>query len=608
GMDSIGATKIATHLNETLGLQLSGALFMELNSAAKLMEHLRAHAPAPVTPAPVAPAPQPVAPPQASPQPQAPATPSAPTGERAAIIGYDARLPGAGDVDSYWDNVQRKAISIAAVPATRWKERGVATKGKDTKEQGDYASMQHAALIEDIDAFDPAFWGIDEAAARAMDPQERLLLKSIWHCVEHAGIAMKDLTRGRVGLFLTLDSSDYQVLARARGAQPDTQPLMSVGMIANRISYYCNFTGPSEAIDNACASTYVALKRAAQALASGECDSAIVGGAKILLDPAGFRGRDEGEILSRGGRMYPFDARADGYVRGEGVGCVLLKNLEQASRDGDTIHAVVAGVGVTHNGRGALSQVAPSVDGQYRAIRAAYRAAGVSPASVSYIEAHGTSNSFSDAAEFAAFKQFFKEELGQDAYRAHRCAVSTVKANIGHLEGASGIASLLKAVCAIRDRKIAPTATWSTLHPSILLDKSPFWLPTELTDWQAPAGAPLRMGLHSIGIGGVNAHVILEEGTAQAAPMSAAPAAGTAQLVLLSAKSPAALEALRKDWHAQVAALPHEGEEGRRLLADLAYSSRQAREPMACRAAYVVSDLAALKAALALPVEQLERQ
>ncbi len=390
-------------------------------------------------------------------------------------------------------------------------------------------------------------------------------------------------------------------MLRASADSTELRSAMSVGMIANQISYYCNFTGPSEAIDNACASTYVALKRAAQAIALGECDSAIVGGAKVLLDPAGFLGRDEGGILSRSGTMYPFDARAEGYVRGEGVGCVLLKGVAQAEADGDTIHAVVAGVGVTHNGKGALSEVAPSVDGQYRAMRAAYEAAGVAPGSVNYIEAHGTSNSFSDASEFAAFKRYFKEAMDADSYARHRCAVSTVKANIGHLEGASGMASLIKVICSLRDRKIAPTATWSTLHPSILLANSPFYLPTDVTTWQPGAAdgmpAPLRAGLHAIGIGGVNAHVVLEEyvpvprdGT------HGEPGATGPQLVVLSAMSAPALEAYCKRWHDYV--LRHAGA-GPALLADIAEGSQLRRDAMPFRAAYVVSDLATLAEALA---------
>lgn len=434
---------------------------------------------------------------------------------RAAIIGYDVRLPGAPDADTFWRQVQDKTISIDDNAHDAWRARGVVA-------DADPASMRHAGLLTDIDKFDAAFWGVGAAAARAMDPQQRLLMRSIWQCVEHAGIAMRELTTGRVGLFLALDAVDYQALARNLDMDEGTVQPLSPGMIANQVSYYCNFTGPSEAIDNACASTYVALKRAAQAMAAGECDTAIVAGVKILLDPAGFRSRDEGEILSRSGRMYPFDARADGYVRGEGVGCVLLKPEDRALVEGDTIHAVVAGVGVTHNGRGALSQVAPSVDGQYRAIREAYRVAGFGPETVSYIEAHGTSNSFSDAAELAAFKQYFKEALTPQAWRQHRCAVSSVKANIGHLEGASGIASLVKALCSLRDGRIAPIATWASLHPAILLEQSPFHVPSTVVPWERGA-APRRAGLHSIGIGGINAHVLLEEAPLATTPRARAP-------------------------------------------------------------------------------------
>ena len=504
---------------------------------------------------------------------------------------------------TYWRKLLSKEIATEDVPPSEWHARGVAC-GRDAS----FPAMRHAALLQGIDQFDADFWDIADGDARAMDPQERLLLRSIWHCVEQAGVSMQTLTQRRVGLFLALDAVDYATLPRQHGDAAAGAPILtSAGMIANRISYHCDFKGPSEAVDTACASTFVALRRAAQAIASGECEAAIVGGAKILLDPAGFADRDAGEILTRTPRMFPFDAQAEGYVRGEGVGCVLLKALDQAERDGDTVHAVIAGIGITHNGRRALSQVAPSVEGQRQAMREAYRCAGFGPEAVNYIEAHGTANSFSDASELAAFKLHFKESMSAEHYRQHRCAVSTVKANIGHLEGASGMASLIKAVLALREGTIAPIATWSKLHPSILLAGSPFHFPTEATPWErlpTAGGAPpppRRVGLHSIGIGGVNAHVLLEEHPT--APRLAARAgAGGPQLVLLSARSRAALDAHFKRWHAHLAACVADE---RATLDELAAASRTGRDAMPYRAAFVADSIPVLMDLLARGADAL---
>lgn len=623
GMDSIGAVKVANHINQKLGLQYTGAVFMELSTGEKLLEHLieqdvepenaqhdeQAVATAPLaSPAPVVALDAPtiadidvkeqeipaaaVSPPVASPA----------SAGKAAIIGYDASLPGADDVESYWRNLLDKSIAIDEVLPSRWKQRGVALERMD----GPYAAMRHAALLDRIDGFDASFWELSEDEAKEMDPQQRLLLQSIWHCVEQAGYSMKQLTQGKVGLFLALDSLDYQSISR-RNAGAAKSPGLSVGLIANQISYLCNFKGPSEAIDNACASTYVAVKRAAQAIAAGECDTAIVGSAKILLDPAGFIGRDEGEILSRSGRMYPFDEKADGYVRGEGVGCVLLKGLDRAINDEDTVHAVVLGVGVSHNGRGGLSPIAPNVEGQCNAIRQAYQVAGIAPDTVRYIEAHGTSNSFSDASELAAFKQFFKESMDADAYRNHRCAVSTVKGNIGHLEGASGMASLIKALCAIRNETIAPIATWTKCHPSILLANSPFHFPTEPTAWPSDPQTARRVGLHSIGIGGVNAHLLLEAPARQPAPQSTGVREGQAgghELVVISAKSKAALRASLAAWRHDLAS---SSSDETRTLANIAYTSRVGRDAMAHRVAFVVDSLQGLSRLLALELDQIEK-
>ncbi|WP_444996462.1 SDR family NAD(P)-dependent oxidoreductase [Aliikangiella sp. IMCC44359] len=624
GMDSISATKIASQINEQLGLDYTGAVFLELDTTEKLINYLyeedslndvdevveisqeNDEVKAEVQQASKQKTSELKA--ISSAQCEAALSASMPKVSNAniGIIGFDGIFPEAENIDAYWKNLSNQSVLMKPVSRQQWQKRGVDlnVNGNDA-----YPSMEYSALIEDIAGFDPEFWGISDEEAVQMDPQQRLLMQSIWRCVEQSGYSMKQLTKKRVGLFLAIDALDYRNALRAHDNSFGMGAGISVGMIANQISYHCDFRGPSEVIDNACASSFVALKRASQAIAIGECEVAIVGGAKLLLDPLEFEGRDKGGILSRSGNMFPFDARADGYIRGEGVGCLMLKSLHRASIDHDKVHAEIIGVGTSHSGHGSLSMIAPNVEGQYQAIRDAYEFAGIAPETVNYIEAHGTANNFSDAAEVAAFKQFFKESMEPSAYQNHQVALSTVKGNTGHLEGASGIASLIKVLCAIKHKKIAPTANLQQTHPSILLKGSPFYFPQSLTDWPSAQGEnlPRRAGLHSIGIGGVNAHVILQEHIEHASnphekvePMKEGE---DYELLVISAKSKAALKAYIQKWfrfvNTETTELPS--------LTQLAYSSQVSRNEMTYRIALVVNSIDELKQQLAAEMANVDQ-
>ncbi|HTH48112.1 MAG TPA: SDR family NAD(P)-dependent oxidoreductase [Candidatus Limnocylindria bacterium] len=587
GADSVMLTELANHLNSACGCELQGAAFFELNTAARIVAHLRSLQVEPAEPASPqrADASSPAAECQAEPKTpaKAPAVSQGGAGpQKIAIIGYDGRFADAPGAETFWTNSLQKAVSTCKPTEAQWLERGLETGGAPEK------AMEWAALLEDIAAFDAAFWGIEEAEAKSMDPQQRLLLRSLWRAAEHAGMPWSELTRRRVGLFTAADSAEYRTVLQRHSAAPDLRSGLSPGMLSNRLSYFCNFRGPSETVDTACSSVYVALNRAMQSLKAGECEIAFVAGVKILLDPDEFQIRQRGRLLSPDGRVCPFDAQARGYVRGEGVGAVILKPLEAARRDGDVIHAVVSGVGISHNGRRALSSLAPDVDAQCEALRSAFAMSGLDPASVGYIEANGAGTHFSDAAEMAAYRKFFKESLGS-RYPAFRCALSAAKPNVGHLEGGSGLPSLLRAIVALREKTIPPTANFATPHPSMFLKDSPFRVPTEPEAWAPHRAEQSRVvGLHAIGIGGVNAHVLLEEPAPQDRVSSAEPATESGPaLVALSAKTPSALRKAMLEWLAFAAAVDN----GTRSasLHDVARRSRREREVMSTRAAFVVS-------------------
>jgi acyl transferase domain-containing protein/acyl carrier protein/NADP-dependent 3-hydroxy acid dehydrogenase YdfG len=522
-----------------------------------------------------------------------------------AIIGYDCKFPNSDNPDAFWKNIIDKVVTIKNIKPEQWKKRGIAGGSI-------HKSMKWGSLLHDVDRFDAPFWGVSRLKAEEMDPQLRLLLQSVWRGIEHSGYAISTFSEQKIGVFVAADATDYEVVLKENNKIPSIENSISVGMLSNRISYYFNFNGPSESIDNACSSVYVALSQAQRALQTGACDVAIVAGVKLLLDPLGFMMREE--LLSTSGNMYSFDKKSDGYIRGEGVGCLILKPATEAQKDLNTIHAIVAGTSIVHNGNKGFSSMAPNVEAQYEAMKAAYYMAGIDPETVHYIEAHGTATNFNDAAEIAAYKKFLKAEMSENAYKNHRCAISTVKPNIGHLEGASGIASILKAVLALKHHKIPPVALFSEPHPSLFLEDSPFYIPTELSDWEIKKGEiideeyPRRVALHAVGIGGVNAHVILEEHHAK--PKKAAENINKKyrpKLFVISTKSQMALKKYGEKWLRYLNDIENSDENTAQLLANIAYSSQFTREAMPYRQAFVAGSLEEMKTCLQKGILGIEK-
>ncbi|GGZ21330.1 SDR family NAD(P)-dependent oxidoreductase [Streptomyces poonensis] len=489
-----------------------------------------------------------------------------------AVIGMAGRFPGAHDLDSYWDHIMAGRDLVTQAPAGRF---------GDTRPAGGF--------LEGILAFDAAFFGISPREARLMDPQQRLFLEEAWHALEDAGYDPQALSGSRTGVFVGATLSDYtELLSRGEEAvAPHSITGHVQSVIANRLSYLLDLRGPSEVIDTACSSSLTALHRALGAIETGECELAVAGGVNALFSPDWFASLKKAGMLSATGRCWTFDERADGFVRGEGVGVVVLKPLDQALSDGDDIRAVIRGSAVNHGGR-AHSLTAPNPDAQADVVVAALRRADFAPRTVSYIETHGTGTKLGDPIEVAGLTKAFAR-LGA-VWDTPWCQLGAVKGNIGHLESAAGMAGLLKILLALRHRTLPPNAVGDRPNRHLNLTDGPFEVLLEAREWRpvdaADAPLPLRAGVSAFGFGGANAHVVVEE--PPAAPVSEAGRVPVLtqedeQLIVLSATDADRLREYARRLRETVA-------ETAPVLADLAYTSRVARGALPTRLAAVASD------------------
>ncbi|BCB74923.1 hypothetical protein Pflav_013330 [Phytohabitans flavus] len=411
-------------------------------------------------------------------------------------------------------------------------------------QQGRY---RWGGFIDDVDKFDPLFFGISPAEAEMMDPQQRVLLETVWAAIEDSGYRPSQLAGRDVGLFAGVQFSDYQHLLHEAGVLNAQVGLGNEhSIVVNRISYLLDLRGPSEPVNTACSSSLVAVHRAVQSIRNGESSMAIAGGIALNLAPFSTVAAAMMGLLSPQGRCRTLDRGADGYVKGEGVGVVVLKTLSQAVADGDTIYAVIRGTSVNHGGR-AASITAPSTAAQAALLREAVEEAGVGPESIGYLELHGTGTELGDPVEINGIKSAFRQLAGSRGSRLPAepyCGVGSVKTNIGHLEPASGIAGLIKVILSMRHATLPGLVHLDEMNPYVDLRDSPFYPVREAVPWQrltSPDGRtlPRRAGVSSFGFGGVNAHVFLEEYPA-GAPAPAAPSRD--RVYLFSAKTPAALD------------------------------------------------------------------
>jgi malonyl CoA-acyl carrier protein transacylase len=424
--------------------------------------------------------------------------------EPIAIIGIGCRFPKARDPESFWQLLRNGIDAITEVPKDRWDVNSFydPEPGKPGK-----MSTRWGGFLEQVDQFDPSFFGISPREVERMDPQQRLVMEVAWEALENAGLVPEKLSGTQTGVFMGIGNYDYcRLLSKdisLVNAYDGTGNTLSI--TANRLSYILNLRGPSAVIETACSSSLVALHFACRSLQSGESNLCLVGGASLMLSPEPFITYSHARMMASDGRCKTFDASADGYVRGEGCGVIVLKRLTDAIRDEDNILSVIKGTAVNQDG---LSNglTAPNGPSQQAVIRQALENAGVEPTEISYVEAHGTGTSLGDPIEFKSLKAVLMQNRKPD----QPCWLGSVKTNIGHLEAASGIAGIIKLVLSLQHREIPPHLHLRQLNPYISLEGTTFSIPTQLQSWQ-PGTERCLAGISAFGFGGTNCHAILEE-------------------------------------------------------------------------------------------------
>ncbi|MBL1100886.1 type I polyketide synthase [Streptomyces coffeae] len=506
--------------------------------------------------------------------------------EPIAVVGMAGRFPGAPDTDSLWQLLIDGREAIRPVPADRW----------DTAVQLD-PKLRIPALggfLEDIDLFDAGFFGVSPREAAAMDPQQRLLLEVGWQALEDAGQRASDLAGSRTGVYVATVWHDYELLRKARGAGHTSHTLVGTGrdILANRLSYFMKLRGPSLAVDTGCSSGLVGLDLAARALRSGDIDAALVGSTNLMMHPHVTIGLTHFGGLSPDGRCASFAKSANGFVRGEGVAAVYLKTLAHALRDGDRVHGVLVST-LTNNDGGGGSLVSPSQEGQEDLLRRSYDHGTVPAAALSYVEAHGTGTKRGDPTEAGALGTV----LGHSRPAGEPLPIGSIKTNIGHLEGSSGLAGLIKVLLSLRHRMVPPTLHAEELNPNIPFDALNLSVVRE--PLALPAAGPVYLGVNSFGWGGTNAHVIVasppEDITAAdstARPRRAA-TTGLPPVVTLSAHRTDVLATRAAQLQDALAAASPAG-----TVEDLAGTLGRRRDHFPERAAFVVDDLAQADTAL----------
>src|SRR6516225_1451864 len=414
-----------------------------------------------------------------------------------AIVGASCRFPGADDLDGFWRLLASAGDAVSEVDDERWSTRFYYHPNRS--EPGKSYTWA-AGLINGVDLFEPAFFGISPREAAQMDPQQRILLELVWHALEDAGIPPSRMSGSSAGVYIGASTTDYSDLRLGDPAGADSYFMTgsTLSILANRISYVFDLRGPSLTVDTACSSSLVALHDACEAIRSRRIDSAVVGGVNLLLAPYPFIGFSRASMLSRRGRCFAFDERADGYVRGEGGGVVILKPLEDALASGDPIRAVILASGVNSDGR-TIGLSLPSESAQASLLHSLYAHAGVGPDELAFFEMHGTGTAAGDPIEATAVGR----SIGRN--RSDPLLIGSVKTNIGHLEPASGIAGLLKTVLSLDRAVIPPTLHCESPNPDIPFDV----LNLKLVHQIEPLAntAERYAGVNSFGFGGTNAHI-----------------------------------------------------------------------------------------------------
>ncbi|MCX7366149.1 MAG: SDR family NAD(P)-dependent oxidoreductase, partial [Alphaproteobacteria bacterium] len=499
-----------------------------------------------------------------------------------AVVGMAGRFPMASDIDEFWRNLVQGRDCITEVPAERWDHSLYFDPDKD-KPGKTYCKW--GGFLDEVDRFDARFFRISPSEAELLDPQERLFLETSWTLLESSGYlgeTLQRLCQSKVGVFVGSMSQQYHAV-ESDPVREAVVVLSSPSSIANRVSYFFNFQGPSIAIDTMCSSALNAVHMACDSLRRGDCKLAIAGGVNLTIHPKKYVGLSVGQMVGSHPGCTSF-GDGDGYLPAEAVGAVLLKPLRDAIADGDEILAVIKSTAVNHGGQSSGYRV-PSAAAQTELIAGNFARAGIDPRSVSYVESAANGSAMGDAIELralaAAFARFTRDR--------QFCAIGSVKSNIGHAEAASGVTQLIKVILQLKHRQLVPTIKARPLNPDIAFEETPFYLQRTLEEWRRPDGGKRRASISSFGAGGSNAHLIVEEYEGERAV--AEPADGR-QLILLSAKTRLQLESVTRRLLAFI-----EGDSDL-AIADLAYTLQTAREPMDHRLAFVVESRAQLIEAL----------
>jgi acyl transferase domain-containing protein/enoyl-CoA hydratase/carnithine racemase/acyl carrier protein len=492
-----------------------------------------------------------------------------------AIVGMAGRFPHANDVETYWQNLAAGRLCIDEVPSERWDMQPYYQAGEPVPGK---VNAKWMGCLPDYDCFDPLFFDISPKEAMSMDPQQRVFLQTCWHAIEHAGYNPRVFSGSRCGVFVGCGPGDYHLLSHDLQTTALGFTGNDTSILAARVSYALNLLGPCLSVETACSSSLVAIATACDNLANGACDAALAGGVGIIATPHLFLKMAHSGMLSPDGRCYTFDQRANGFVPGEAVGALLLKRLEDAERDGDTILGVIRGWGVNQDGR-TNGITAPNPDAQARLQQDVHARFGIDPAGIQMVEAHGTGTRLGDPIEVEALKRAF----AASAAPAESCALGSVKSNIGHCFTAAGVASVIKVLQSLRHATLPPTINYAQLNEHIDLRGSPFYVNDRLRPWPAPAAGHRAAAISGFGFGGTNAHLVIREYTAKTAPVAASTAADDAAVlkrwgalpVVLSARNPEQLDAQAKQLLDMVES------RGRELsLVQLAYTLQMGREAM----------------------------
>jgi acyl transferase domain-containing protein len=510
------------------------------------------------------------------------------SGGNIAIIGMSLKLPMADHYDMFWNHHIQRTSCIRELPERR-RQMADRLLGKG----GHY---EKAGYLSEIDGFDYRFFRMSLGEARLLDPAQRIFLQTAWSALEDAGYGGRKLSGSRTGVFIGYNAwpTYGTILSRLH---PEAMTVALPGniapIIASRLNHLLDLRGPSIAIDTSCSSSLVALHTACQSLLNGECDAAIAGGIKLNILPVNkdFKiGIESGSGITR-----TFDDAADGTLWGEGSAAILLKPLERAMRDGDHIYAVIKGSAINHDGS-SIGLTAPNALAQERLLVEAWERAGIDPETITYLEAHGTGTRLGDPIEIDGITRAFRRYTNRKQF----CGIGSVKSVIGHLDGASGIASLIKATLCLTNKQLPPTLSFSRPNRSIRFEESPLYVNDELRDWERLAvDIPLRCGVSSFGFSGTNCHVVLEEAPSK---LSSAPSADAPLLLTISAQEKHVLSQYVNNLLEFIVAKPHIG------LADVCYSANIGRDVFNCRLSITAFSRAEMiakleRAAAALPLD-----